>query len=308
MHTIFGAGGPIANALTTELTNLNLPVRLVSRRPVATHRANVKWVKADLMQYNEVLQAAKGSTVIYMCAGLVYDKDVWKQQWPVIMRNMINAAKETRARLIFFDNVYMYGLVDGPMLETTPYNPISVKGEVRSRVATQLMDEVKSGNIKATIARAADFYGAESLNSFYDSMVLSKYAKKQKAMWMGGVDKKHSFTYIPDAGKAMMLLGQNPDSDNQIWHLPTAAALTGKQFIDLAAQIFDTPAKYTVLNRFMLRLAGVFSKPIRGTVEMYYQYDHDYIFDSTKFENAFQVKPTAYRDGVLQLSQTLFKP
>lgn len=136
MHTILGAGGPIANALTTELVNANQQIRLVSRRPVTPANANVQWQKADLNNAAEVMQATKDSTIIYMCAGLVYDKTIWQQQWPVIMQNIINAAKENNARLIFFDNVYMYGLVKGPMLESESYHPLSIKGEVRAKVAT----------------------------------------------------------------------------------------------------------------------------------------------------------------------------
>jgi nucleoside-diphosphate-sugar epimerase len=307
IHTILGAGGPIANALTAELINTNQQIRLVSRRPITAANANVQWYKADLTNAAEVMQATKGSTIIYLCAGLVYDKNIWQQQWPVIMQNVINAAKENNARLIFFDNVYMYGLVNGPMLESTPYNPLSVKGEVRAKMVTQLMEEVKAGNVQATIARAADFYGAESMNSFLDSMVLSKYAKGEKAMWLGKPDTLHSFTYVPDAGKAMYLLGQHPEADNQIWHLPTAPALRGKQFVEIAAGIFNTKPRYMAVNKLMLQLMGLFNKLIKDSVEMYYQYDHDYIFDSAKFEKAFNVKPATYQEGILHLSQTLFK-
>jgi len=307
MHTILGAGGPIANALTAELINANQQIRLVSRRSITPANANVQWHKADLTNASEVMLATKGSAVIYLCAGLVYDKNIWQQQWPVIIQNVINAAKENNARLVFFDNVYMYGLVKGPMLESTTYNPLSVKGEVRAKVATQLMNEVKAGNLQATIARAADFYGAESMNSFLDKMVLSKYAKGERAMWLGKPDTLHSFTYVLDAGKAMYLLGQRPEADNQIWHLPTAPALRGKQIMEIAAGIFNTNPRFMKVNKLMLQLLGIFDKVTAGAIEMYYQYDHDYIFDSTKFEQAFNVKPTTYQQGLQHLSQTLFK-
>lgn len=309
MHTILGAGGPTANAITKELLshNANENIRLVSRGHAKITGTNVKWQKADLLNYPEVLQALKGSTIVYMCAGLVYDKNIWRQQWPVIMQNLINATKETQARLIFFDNVYMYGLVKGPMLESTAYNPISVKGEVRARIATQLIEEVKAGNIQATIARAADFYGTDSLNSFLDMMVLDKYAKGQSAQWIGDPKVLHNFTYIPDTGKAMYLLGQNPESGNQIWHLPTASPVTGKDFIELAASIYEVKPSFSTVNKFMLQLVGLFKKVVAGTVEMYYQYDHDYIFDSSKFENAFNIKPTSYSDGIKHMSETLYR-
>jgi nucleoside-diphosphate-sugar epimerase len=169
------------------------------------------------------------------------------------------------------------------------------------------MNEIKAGNIRGSIARAADFYGAESLNSFYDAMVLAKFAKKSKAMWLGNPASKHSFTFVPDAGKAVVLLGTDSESDNQVWHLPTAPALTGNAFIELAAGIFNTRSSFTRINKFMLTTIGLFNKPIGETAELYYQYEYDYIFDSKKFEDHFKFQPTPYADGVRQLSQTLFK-
>jgi nucleoside-diphosphate-sugar epimerase len=308
MHTILGAGGPVANALTRELTNHNETVRLVSRKPAKQSGANITWEKADLLSYDELLAASQGSTVIYLCAGLVYDAAIWQQQWPIIIQNVINVTKATGARLIFFDNVYMYGLVNGPMKEDTPYHPLSEKGKVRVGVANTLMAEVKAGNIRASIARAADFYGADNMNSFFDMMVLDKYAKKQTAQWIGNPKKLHSLSYVPDMGRAMYLLGQNPDSDNQIWHLPTVPAISGKQLIELTANIYKGKPGYFAIKKYMLWIYGLFNKVVMGTVEMYYQYNHDYIFDSSKFEKAFKFKPTSYEDGIKEMSETLYKP
>jgi len=307
MHTILGAGGPVANALTRELSNNNETIRLVSRKPITPAGKNINWKKGDLLNYAELLEAAKGSTVIYLTAGLVYDKKIWQQQWPVIMQNFINLGKATGARLIFFDNVYSYGLVNGAMTEDTPYNPVSIKGGIRAKIATQLMDEAKAGNIRATIARGADFYGTESMNGILDLMVLDKYAKKQRAQWFGSTEMLHNFSYIPDMGKGMYLLGQNPGSDNQIWHMPTAAPLKGIGFIEIAASIYGVDPKYMVIKKFMMQLFGLFNKPVNELVEMYYQYDHDYNFNSAKFEKAFNVKPTSYQDGIKLMSETLYK-
>ena len=307
MHTILGAGGPVANALTQELLNHNETIRLVSRRQTTITGKNLTWQKADLLNYNEVLEATKGSTVIYLCAGLVYDAEIWKQQWPIIMQNVINATKTANARLIFFDNVYMYGLVNGPMLEDTPYKPISKKGKVRAKIADQLMTEVKAGNIQASILRAPDFYGTDSKNSSFDMMLLDKYAKKETAQWVGDPKRKHNYVYIPDCGKAMYLLGQNPQSDNQIWHAPTAAPLLGKEFINMAANIYQVKPKFMSINKFMLWVFGLFNKVVAGVVEMYYQYDHDYNFNSDKFEKAFNFKPTSYEEGIRHMSKTLYK-
>lgn len=306
MHTILGAGGPVSNSLMKELEKMGIPVRLVSRRQV-TPPKNSTWVGADLTVKEQVLNATKGSSVIYMCAGLKYNKKIWQAQWPVIMQNLIDAAKASKARLVYFDNLYMYGHVTGAMTEESPFRPSSVKGAVRAKVTEQLLGEMKAGNVQASIARAADFYGAESLNSFLDSMVLDKFSKKSMAMWLGNSATKHSFTYIPDAGKAVAILGTNPGGDGQTWHVPTAEPLAGKEIIRIAADIFQTRPSYMQVNKLMLDLIGIFDKMVGETSELIYQYKYDYIFDSKKFENYFNVRPTSYVDGIKELSQTLFK-
>lgn len=307
MYVILGAGGPSANALTSELSAQNKTVRLVSRKKIAVADQNLSWFQADLLNEGQVKAAVKGATVVYLCAGIIYDAAIWKQQWPVIMDNVINSVKSVHARLIFLDNIYMYGQVNGPITEHTPYHPCSIKGEIRARIANKLMDEVSAGNIRASIARAADFYGASSMNSFIDMMVFDKYSKNQSAQWVGNPKMLHNFSYIPDVGKALYLLGQETESDNQIWHLPTAKPVNGIEFIQLAAKIYQVEPKYTTINKLMLRLVGIFKKVVAGTVEMYYQYDHDYQFDSTKFEQYFDFKPTSYADGIKNISETMYK-
>src|SRR6185312_11507764 len=155
-HTILGAGGAIADSLVPLLTQQQLPVRLVSRKPVPIPGAAV--LAADLTDPAGALEAVRGSAVVYCCIGLPYNFTIWRRQWPPIIDNLIDACRQTGARLLFFDNVYMYGKTSGPMTEESPYNPSSRKGDLRARLATRLMSEVRKGNITAAIARSADFY------------------------------------------------------------------------------------------------------------------------------------------------------
>lgn len=303
IHTILGAGGPVSNAVRQELEAQGKQVRLASRRTIATQGAT-RWIKTDLLVKEEVMEVVKGSDVVYLCAGLRYEKEVWAQEWPVLMKNVIEACKQADARLIFFDNVYMYGRVQGPMTENTPNRPSSVKGEIRAKIAESLMQEIKAGRLKGSIARAADFYGSESLNSFFDFMVLAKFAKKEKAMWMGDPNTLHSFTYVPDAAKAMAILGDLPSSDGQIWHLPTAKPQTGKAFLEMAAKQFHVHNKYMKVNKLLLKSLGIFMKIMREMVEMYYQYEFDYHFNSDKFEKTFGFVPTPYQKGIEEISCT----
>ena len=298
MQTILGSGCIIANHLATSLPSYTDKIRLVSRNPkVVTGKEEL--LSADLTSAEQVLKAVKGSDVVYLTAGLQYESKVWQEQWPKLMQNVINACKENNTKLVFFDNVYMYGKVVGPMTEETYFNPCSRKGEVRAKIATMILDEVSKGSLTALIARAADFYGPETNNSFLNMMVFENLKKGKAAQLMIGKNLKHSFTFTPDAGKATALLGNTPSAFNQTWHLPADMnVLTMQQIVEIAAKELNVKAKITVLPKLMIQMAGLFNPIIKESVEMLYQYDSDYIFDSSKFDNAFTFNKVLYADGI----------
>ena len=299
LYTILGAGGVIANELAAVLAGNNKRVRLVSRSPKSV-AGITNLAAADITDYEQTRKAVSGSGVVFLTAGLKYDIKIWSEAWPKIMTNVINACREAGARLIFFDNVYSYGLVKGPMKEDTPYHPSSRKGAVRAAIATQLMDEVKAGNITASIARAADFYGpGADKTGFLNLLIIDKFKKNSTAMWLGKDDLTHSYTFTPDAARGLYLLSQDDTSWNQVWHLPTAnTAPDGKGYINMIAAQMGVKPRYMKLGSFMLTLSGLFDTTIREIKEMLYQNNYPYIFDATKFEEHFKVKPTPYEEGI----------
>lgn len=46
---------------------------------------------------------------------------------------------------------------------------------------------------------------------------------------------------------------------------------------------------------------GVFNPIVGELYEMLYQYNRDYIFNSSKFEKEFDFQPTSYEDGIKQI-------
>jgi nucleoside-diphosphate-sugar epimerase len=298
VQTILGANGAIGVELAKSLPQYTNRIRLVSRTPKKVN-PNDEVVSADLTIAEQTRKAVEGSEIAYLTAGLKYDINVWRSQWPVIMRNVIEACKKHNTKLVFFDNVYMYGKVDGWMMEETPVHPTSKKGEVRVLIAEMLMDEVKKGNLQALIARSADFYGNNTATSVVGMLVFENLKKGKKAQWLINDRAKHSQTYIPDAGKATALLGNSANAYNQVWHLPTDRnALTGKEFIEKVAKEFGVEPRYSILSKWMLQMAGLFNVVIRESIEMLYQSASDYLLDSSKFERTFSFKATTYEEGI----------
>jgi nucleoside-diphosphate-sugar epimerase len=298
IHTIFGAGGAVADQLLPVLLNNKEKVRLVSR--TVTQVTGVESVAADATNYQQTLQAIKGSSIVYLLIGLPYDLRVWRAQWPMIMTNVVNACKETGAKLIFFDNVYMYGKVNGWMTEETPFNPCSKKGEVRAGIANQLLQEAKAGNLQALIARSADFYGPIGFKtSVPNLLVIQNLLKGKKSQWLGSADQPHSLTYVPDAAKALYILSKSSEAFGKTWHLPTAGELlTGRQFVQQAAAAMQKPDGVTVIPNWMLSLAGLFNRTMKELKEMNYQNEFAYLFSSDKFNKTFGFTPTSYGEGI----------
>jgi nucleoside-diphosphate-sugar epimerase len=297
MTTILGAGGAIGNELARILAAGNRPFRLVSRNPRPV--AGGELFRADLADREQTIRAVAGSAVVHLIAGLRYDRKVWQELWPRIMNNTIEACKRAEARLIFFDNVYMYGKVAGRMTENTPYAPCSKKGEIRAKIATTLMNEVQAGRLRAMIARSADFYGPDTQNGVPNVLVFKPLAEGKRPSWLVNAAAPHSLTFTPDAARGLTMLAGRESAWNQVWHLPTVPnPPTGREFIAMAASEFGAAPKYRVLSRPMLRLAGLFDSQIRESYEMLYQSDSPYVFDSTKFASEFGFAGTPYPDGI----------
>ena len=309
MQTILGAGGAIGQALARELRPYTSRIRLVSRQPVKTDPDN-ELFPADLTDFAQVCRAVEGSEVAYLTAGLAYSHKVWAETWPAIMENVIEACARAGARLVFFDNVYMYDPSRmEPLTEATPIGPTSRKGKVRAKIAQMLLDAIALGKVEALIARSADFYGPGVENvSILTETVFKPLSQGKKANWLGRDDKKHSFTYVPDAARATALLGNTPSAYGQVWHLPTSPhPFTGREWVEHIAAALGAKPAYRVAGKGVVRMLGLFMPIMRETVEMLYQYDRNYVFDSRKFEESFNMAPTPYEEGIRKVIEAGFR-
>ena len=245
-------------------------------------------------------KAVSKSEVVYVTIGFAYNLKVWQQTWPPFIQAVINACKMHSAKLVFFDNVYMYAKSAIPhMTENSVQLPPSKKGVVRKQLQDMILNEVEKGGLTALIARSADFYGPDTTKSVLAETAAKNLLKGKKAMVFGNPDKIHTYTFTPDAAMATALLGNTADAYNQVWHVPTTKEmLTGRQWIELIANELNTPPKIQRVPTWMLYVLGIFIAELKEFPEMMYQNKMDYIFDSSKFENRFGIKATPAKEGV----------
>ncbi|UXD88601.1 NAD-dependent epimerase/dehydratase family protein [Thalassolituus hydrocarboniclasticus] len=308
MQTILGANGQIGRELAISLKReFTDNIRLVSRNPRKINDSD-QLFKADLLDAEQTLRAVEGSEIVYLTAGLPINTAQWVEQWPIIMRNVIDACSTHQVKLVYFDNTYMYPQNSTPLTEESPFAPVGAKGRVRAAITRQLLEAMQAGRIKALICRAPEFYGPGQTQSITNSVVLEPLLKGDKARVFLRDDTLRSLIYTPDASRAMALLGNTPDAYNQTWHLPCDDnRLTYKEFIRLAADIFATTADYQVMEAWKLKFAALINRKVRETEELLPRYKADNIFVSDKFKRRFPdfvVTPyqrglQAMRDGYL---------
>ena len=306
MQTILGSGGAIGIPLAKELKKFTNRIRLVSRNPKKVNETDELY-PIDVNDITQIDKAIAGSEVVYVVIGFEYKLSVWQKIWPLFMKAVINACKAHNAKLVFFDNVYMYDKSSMPhMTETSPIHAPSKKGEVRQQLHEMIMNEVEKKNLTALIARSADFYGPDNKSSALNMMVADNFMKGKKAQAFGDINKIHTYTYTPDAAKATALLGNTIDAYNQVWHVPTTKEkLTNLQWIRLIANELKVEAKIQTVPVWMIKILGLFIPIMKEFPEMIYQNEQDYIFDSAKFEKRFGIMATTPKEGIRILIESL---
>lgn len=300
MQAILGANGQIGRELAVQLNrDFTSDIRLVSRRPQKVNDTDYLF-PADLLDAAQTQRAVEGADIVYLTAGLPIDTRLWVEQWPVIMRNVIDACAVHGAKLVYFDNTYMYPQTAVPHTEATAFQPYGEKGRVRASIARQLLDAMAQQRVQALIGRAPEFYGPGITQSITNTTVLDPLKAGKKAKVFLRDDTLRTLIYTPDASRAMALLGNTPGAYGQAWHLPCDdQRLTYRQLIELAAAVFEVEADYVVLKRWQLKLAGTFSQRIRETAELLPRYEADNQFISDKFKRRFpDFKVTTYRQGL----------
>lgn len=299
MHTILGAGGAIGLELSSVLGEMGHKVRLVSRTPRAVS-SHEETYSADLTNPALIRNALTGSSVCYLTAGFEYNTKVWQNTWPPLMKSVIAACSDLQIPLIFFDNIYALDPSSMKHItESSPINPSSAKGKVRAEVDRMLMEAVEKGKLQGVIARAPDFFGPIPEKSLLMNLMYDNLKKGKKAQWFCGGNFKHSSGYTPDLAKGTALIGNDSSSWNRIWNLPVSSeAPTANEWVELFASAMNAKPGLQTLPPWGVKALGIFVPILREMVEMLYQYDRDYIFDSSAFCKRFSYVPLTPGEAV----------
>jgi nucleoside-diphosphate-sugar epimerase len=297
LHVVFGTG-PLGLAVMRTLRERDARVRMVNRAGRAAVPEEVEVVAADVIADPvSARRAAQGAAVVYNCANAPYHR--WPQLLPGLFGGILDAAAAAGARLVVGDNVYMYGEVDGPITDDLPVRPTTRKGRIRAEVAETMLAAHRAGRAQVAIGRASDFIGPFVTDGgMIGSRAIVPALRGGTASLVGNIDLPHTFTYIEDFGRALVILGERPEAPGRAWIAPSLEAVTQRALMTMVFEEMGRPPRMRTMGRGMLRLAGLFVPEARELVEMMYEYEKPFVVDGSRFERTFGLRATPLRDVV----------
>jgi len=300
MHTILGANGIIGEELAKELKlKWSSDIKLVGRKPSKVNKSDLLH-QADLLHYESTLHALQNTKIAYLTVGLPYNSKVWARDWPILLDNVIKACIENNCKLVYFDNTYAYAQDAKIQNENTPFSSSGIKGIAKKQAAELMLDAITENKIDGVICRAPEFYGPGKTKSITNALIFDsiKHGKRPKVLLND--QALRTLIYTPDAGKAMALIANTPDTYGTTWHLPCDDnRMTYQEIINTVGSELGRKLDYTLLNKLLIRIISLFNANLNETRELLPRYAIDNIFESNKFKRRFpEFKTTSYHQGI----------
>jgi nucleoside-diphosphate-sugar epimerase len=297
VNVIFGTG-PLGLAVARSLASSGDQVRLVNRSGKADAPKGVQVVAADATDPAASRRACEGAEVVYHCATGAYGR--WAEFLPPLMNGIIEGAAAANARLVYGDNLYGYGPVDGPLREDLPYRPIGPSTRARAEVATTLMNAHAAGKVRATIGRASDFYGPHVHQSKAGDLIFARALAGKPAQVVGDPDEPHTYSFIDDFAAGLVTLAQRDEALGQVWHIPNAETVTTRRFVEMVFAQAGRPARIRPAPKIAITLFALFSPSMAAVKETLYQSELPWVVDDSKFVRVFGGRPTPHERAIEQ--------
>jgi nucleoside-diphosphate-sugar epimerase len=297
LHVIFGTGAVGMSVMDELIRRGPRRVRMVNRSGRARVPAGVEVVGGNATDETFAREASEGASVVYFALNPPYNK--WPELFPRLQAGVLEGAASAGAKLIAMENLYMYGSTDGrPITEDLPYAPNSRKGRLRAMMSEVLMEAHRSGRVRVAIGRASDYFGPRVLSSAAGEQVFGRAMRGKSAQVAGDPNQPHTYTYVPDIGKGLVILGEHEEALGRAWHLPSPETVTTRQFVEMIFEEVGKPARVQAAPKILLRAMGLFNPALREIVEMLYEFEEPFVVDDSRFEREFGEEATPLREAI----------
>ena len=295
-HLVIGSG-PVGSGIASRLADQGASVTVLTRSGTGPAHPSITLVKADAADAAALTQHAAGAATIFNCANPPYHR--WGTDWPPMHQAIMTAAERTGAVVVMMDNLYAFGADRPmPMKPTDPLLATGEKGSMRARMATELLAAHAAGRLRATLARASDFYGPGVMDASFGERVVPRVLAGKKVSVLGRADIPHSVTYMPDVVATMVAIGTDERAWGHAWHVPSAPAVSQRETVQAFATAAGTTVKVGTVPHLALTVGGLFNPMLRSLKEVWYQFEKPWIIDASLTEQTFGLAATPLAEGV----------
>ncbi|WP_315095599.1 NAD-dependent epimerase/dehydratase family protein [uncultured Cellulomonas sp.] len=306
-HVIFGTGA-IGMATFDALRRRGETVRLVNRSGRARVSDDVEVVAGDARDAAFCTAVTAGAAVVYQTLNPPYAQ--WTAQFPALQAGVLAGAEAAGARLVSMENVYMYGRPDGaPLTEDRAYAAHTTKGRLRGAMARDLLAAHREGRVQVAIGRASDYFGpGGGAQSNLGDRVFPAAAAGKTASVLGDPDQPHTYTYVPDIGEGLAVLGEHPDAPGHVWHLPNDPhTRTTRRLVETVYRLAGHRPRLRRVPPSVLRGLALANPTVRELLEMQYQFEEPFIVESALIASKLGARATPL-DDALAATLTSYHP
>ena len=301
---VFGYGA-VGKAATAAMVKDGRRVLVAQRKLPADLVAGAAFQSTDVLDAEAVRSVVAKASQVVVAIGFEYSGKTWRTMWPRAMRNLVEACAASRVRMVFVDNLYMYGPQTEALREDMPLTNFGVKPALRAEITRIWQAASHAGRVKVAALRAPDFYGPEVSLSHLGDVGFGAVAKRRTATLIIPPDTPHAFAYVPDIARGVTtLLGAPDDAYGQAWHIPCAPLSTPRQILELGAQAIGQNLRLRSVPLWLLPAAGLVSPFLREVAEMRFTFDRPYEVDSRKFAGRFWGDATPFAIGAAQTARS----
>ncbi|MEQ1768538.1 MAG: NAD-dependent epimerase/dehydratase family protein [Devosia sp.] len=297
--------GALGREIATQLLAAGRSVKVIQRSRPKDLPEGAEFASADVMDQGALIAATRGAAAIICALGLPYFAEVWEEGWPLAMTNILAACEAHGVRLVYADNLYLYGPQNRPLTADLP--PVDYGRKPRSRaVATRLWQAVHaSGRVQAVAVRAPDLYGPGVVQSALGVASLQALAEGRVARLLGKADVPHDAAHISDFARAVITLLDAPsDAYGRAWHVPTDTTRTLRQHLQIAADALGVPLRLSVIPGWLARVIGLFVPFVREGIEMQFLFDRPYIVVAEDLKARFWSDPVKFEIGIAEAARS----
>ncbi len=285
LHVVFGTG-PLGIWTMRELIERGKRVRMINRSGRKDGLPDgVEIAKGDAYDVASTTALTRGAAAVYQCAQPPYNQ--WAGNFPRMQAAILDGAAANGARL---------DPNGRPLTEASPYAAHTRKGAIRQAMTEALFAAHRAGKLRVASARASDFFGPD--DPIYGGLWYQPALVGKRLNMLGRLDMPHTFSYVPDFGQALAILGTREEGLGHAWHVPSPPPVTQAELLRLIGDAVGYKVKGLAAGALMVRLLGLVNPMVREISEMLYEWSKPFVMDSSAFQRTFGMQPTPLRAAI----------